>query len=114
MTDLDPDLISRRQCNAEALLAGNLEPDADHEAAEADLRHLVGHDVQALLCELERLADQDVLDMLGSIDNALRNGSHMTNANLAFLLLCERLGVDRDRLVFNPQRIGEIAAEVTR
>ncbi|GGM27850.1 hypothetical protein GCM10011608_10830 [Micromonospora sonchi] len=38
--------------------------------------------------------------ILAAIDNALRNGSHMTGANLAFELLCERLGVDRDRLVF--------------
>jgi hypothetical protein len=67
-----------------------------------------------LLVELERLTDQDVLDMLGSIDNALRNGSNMNNANLAFELLCERLGVDRDRLLFIPSRIGKIAAEVTR
>jgi hypothetical protein len=58
--------------------------------------------------------DQDVVDLLASIDNALRNGSNMNNANLAFDLLCERLGVDRDQLLFTPARIGEIAAEVAR
>lgn len=43
-------------------------------------------------------ADQRALLLLSAIDNALRNGSYMTNANLAFLYLCDQLGVDRDRL----------------
>jgi hypothetical protein len=40
--------------------------------------------------------------LLAAVDNALRNGSHMTGANLAFAILCERLAVDRDALVFDP------------
>lgn len=42
--------------------------------------------------------------LLSAIDNALRNGSHMTGANLALNELCDDLGVDRDRLpAFDPQ-----------
>jgi hypothetical protein len=40
--------------------------------------------------------------LLAAVDSALRNGSYMTGANLAFGLLCERLGVDRDGLAFDP------------
>lgn len=40
--------------------------------------------------------------LLAAIGNALRNGSYMTGANLAFVMLCERLGVDDDALVFDP------------
>lgn len=112
MTSLDTNLITLHADEARAYLAGD--PDQDIERGETALKAVVDEHVDALLCELERLADQDVVDMLGSIDNALRNGSHMNNANLAFDLLCERLGVDRDKLVFDPQRIGEIAAEATR
>jgi hypothetical protein len=84
MTDLDANLVAHDLSQARACLAAD--PDV----------------------ELERLTDQDVLDMLGSIDNALRNGSNMNNANLAFELLCERLGVNRETLVFAPDRIGQI------
>ncbi len=48
---------------------------------------------------LADLAGTPLETLLASIDNALRNGSDMNNANLAFLLLCDRLGVDRDALV---------------
>jgi hypothetical protein len=41
--------------------------------------------------------------LLASIDNALRNGSYMTGANLAMDYLCEELGVDRDSLSFDPR-----------
>lgn len=42
--------------------------------------------------------------LLAAVDNALRNGSYMTGANLAFEMLCDRLGVDRDRLPeFDPR-----------
>lgn len=41
--------------------------------------------------------------LLASVDNALRNGSDMNNANLAFEVLCDRLGVDREALVFDPR-----------
>jgi hypothetical protein len=44
----------------------------------------------------------DLKPLLGSIDNALRNGSYMTNANLAFAVLCDRLSVFRDGLAFEP------------
>ncbi|PZG12947.1 hypothetical protein C1I95_24705 [Micromonospora craterilacus] len=44
----------------------------------------------------------DLAPLLASIDNALRNGSYMTGANLAFGRLCDRLGVDRDGLEFRP------------
>lgn len=40
--------------------------------------------------------------MLAAIDNSLRNGSHMTGANLAFNMLCMALRVDRDSLEFDP------------
>lgn len=36
--------------------------------------------------------------LLSAVDNALTTGSHMTNANLAFEYLCERLGIDREWL----------------
>ena len=50
---------------------------------------------------LADLAGTPLETLLASVDNALRNGSDMNNANLAFLLLCDRLGVDRDTLVFD-------------
>lgn len=112
MTNLDTNLITRHADLARQYLAGD--PDVDLDRGEGALTAVVNEHVEALLCELERLADQDVVDMLGSIDNALRNGSYMNNANLAFELLCDRLGVDRDKLTFTPGRIGEIAAEVAR
>lgn len=40
----------------------------------------------------------DFRTLLAPIDNALRNGSYMTKANLALELLCEQVGVDRDGL----------------
>lgn len=40
---------------------------------------------------------------LAAIDHALTTGANMTNANLALDLLCERLGVDRESLVYDPQ-----------
>lgn len=40
--------------------------------------------------------------LLAAVDNCLRTGSWMTGGNLAFALLCDRLGVDRDRLTFDP------------
>lgn len=40
--------------------------------------------------------------IMAAIDNALRNGSYMTGANLAFEMLCDHLGVERDSLVFRP------------
>jgi hypothetical protein len=107
MTALDTNLIAHHGRLARAYLASD--PDVTFEQGEQALTAVVNEHVEALLCELERLADQDVVDMLASVDNALRNGSAMNNANLAFELLCERLGVDRDRLVFEPSRIGEIA-----
>lgn len=36
--------------------------------------------------------------LLAAIDNALRNGSYMTGANLAFEYLCDDLGIDREAL----------------
>lgn len=36
--------------------------------------------------------------LLAAIANALRNGSHMTNANLAFAYLCDALGIGEDDL----------------
>jgi len=109
---IDTNLITHDASQARGYLAGD--PDVDLDRGDASLKRVVEEHVDALLVELERLTDQDVVDMLGSIDNALRNGSSMNNANLAFDLLCERLGVDRDRLLFTPARIGEIAAEVAR
>jgi len=41
--------------------------------------------------------------LLAAVDNALRNGSYMTNANLAFEYLCDHLGVDRNSLIFDRQ-----------
>lgn len=42
--------------------------------------------------------------LLAAIDNALRNGSYMTGANLAFEYLCDDLGVNRDSLPpFDPR-----------
>ncbi|MEU3452269.1 hypothetical protein ABZ671_01300 [Micromonospora sp. NPDC006766] len=52
--------------------------------------------------EWSRAADGDLPLILAAVDNALRNGSHMTGGNLAFDMLCDRLGVDRDQLVFRP------------
>jgi hypothetical protein len=50
------------------------------------------------------MSDRDALPLLlGAIDNALCNGSYMTGANLAFDMLCDRLDVDRDALVFDPR-----------
>ena len=45
---------------------------------------------------------EDLPVLLAAVDNALRNGSYMTGANVAFNRLCDRLGVDRDGLVFRP------------
>ncbi len=45
----------------------------------------------------------DLLDELAAIDNALRNGSYMTNANIGMDRLCARFGIDRDALSFDPQ-----------
>lgn len=47
-------------------------------------------------------AETDLRPILAAIDNALRNGSHMTGANYAFALLCDRLGVEPDALEFRP------------
>lgn len=52
---------------------------------------------------LADLSDTPLETLLASVDNTLRGGSHMTNANLAFLLLCDRLGVDREALSFDPK-----------
>ena len=42
--------------------------------------------------------------LLSAIDNALRNGSYMTGANLALDMLCEDLGEYRDQLpAFEPK-----------
>lgn len=50
------------------------------------------------------IADHRTRVLLSAIDNALRNGSYMTGANLAFDYLCEQLGVDQDHLPpFNPR-----------
>lgn len=57
----------------------------------------------------ESAATDDLLALLGSIDNGLRNGSSMTNANLAFQLLCERLGVDRGALSFDNHAVHDVA-----
>lgn len=40
--------------------------------------------------------------LLAAVDNCLRQGSYMTGGNLAFSLLCEQLGVERDALAFDP------------
>lgn len=40
--------------------------------------------------------------LLASIDNALRTGSYMSNANLALEYLCLRMAVDREELAFDP------------
>lgn len=40
--------------------------------------------------------------LLGIVDNALRNGSDMNKANLAFEHLCDELGVTRDELEHHP------------
>jgi len=52
--------------------------------------------------------------LLAAIDNALRNGSYMTGANLAFEMLCDELGVDRDELpAFDPRwnrKAGDVEA----
>lgn len=68
------------------------------------------HDGLCVTCHLPdgrcpvspRAPQDDLAPLLAAIDNALRNGSYMTGANLAFALLCDRLGVDRDRLEFRP------------
>lgn len=52
---------------------------------------------------LQALQRSDLLTWLAAIDNALRNGSHMTGANLAFHLLCSAAGVAEDVLEFNPK-----------
>lgn len=79
---------------------------ADDE--EADMRAQLG----AAETEVDRLrAELDAAPagryelpraVLAAIDNALLHGSYMTGANLAFDLLCERLGVEREALVFDP------------
>lgn len=51
----------------------------------------------------QRTLSADEREELAAIDNALRNGSYMTGANVAFSNLCDRLGVDRDTLVFDPR-----------
>jgi hypothetical protein len=56
MTDLNVDQIQARQISAQALLDGNLEPDADYDRADGDLRQLVGENVNALLLALEEAA----------------------------------------------------------
>jgi hypothetical protein len=48
---------------------------------------------------LADLAGTPLATLPAPVDNALTTGSDMSNANLAFELLCERLGVDRDALV---------------
>ncbi|MEU7170235.1 hypothetical protein ABZ949_01935 [Micromonospora tulbaghiae] len=52
--------------------------------------------------------------LLAAVDNALRNGSYMTNANVAFNMLCDRLGVDRDRLVFDPGWAAKLRQETSQ
>lgn len=93
----------------------------DHTIAPADAR-IIRHDqtrevVEGLLHDwgvhnpitaAERVlntlrpADDALPAILAAIDNALRNGSYMTGGNLALDMLCDRLNVDRDRLVFRP------------
>jgi len=82
----------------------------DHRKQEpvlSSVRHLLdvlGLDL-ALLPRSEDVGRQRLL--LSAIDNALRNGSYMTKANLAFDLLCEELGADRGDLpAFDPLEKG--------
>lgn len=57
-----------------------------------------------------RPADTDPLPvLLASINNALTTGSYMTNANLAFELLCDYLTVDRNALTFDPKAAARIS-----
>lgn len=58
--------------------------------------------------------DRDVLTAaLGWVDNALRNGSAMTRANLAFEVLCRQLGVDRDSLNTSDAAMDSLRSELT-
>lgn len=52
-----------------------------------------------------RLDDPDrVRTLIAAIDNALRNGSYVSGANLALDMLCDELGIDRDALpAFEPK-----------
>jgi hypothetical protein len=47
--------------------------------------------------------------LLAAVHHSLTTGSRMTGANLALELLCARLGVDRDALVFRPGWLAERA-----
>jgi hypothetical protein len=61
-------------------------------------------------------ADDRTRILLSAIDNALRNGSYMTGANVAFNYLCDELGVERDSLPpFNPRwAAAELEAQLQR
>jgi hypothetical protein len=48
------------------------------------------------------VSDGGLHALLGSIDNALRTGSYMTNANLAMAELCRIWKIDREALSFDP------------
>ncbi len=54
LTDTDLQAIQRRRSTAHAVLAGALDPDEDHDAAELALQDVVRLDVPRLLLELEQ------------------------------------------------------------
>lgn len=85
-------------------LAGQQRRIAGTLAESGDLLRRLAQDSDEMRADMDALSTPaaDLPLILAAVDNALRNGSYMTGANLAFEMLCDRLGVDRDRLVFRP------------
>jgi hypothetical protein len=93
--------------DAADFIAGRTLPAHDYRFRLATPAGLVTFGTAATAADIATRMDWEQLGpglttLLAAVDNALRNGSYMTGANLAFGLLCERLGVDRDGLQFDP------------
>lgn len=82
-------------------LSSGVQPDGPVRQHLADYLEAVGPDGPDVTAP-PRAQEPALALLLAAIDNAVRNGSYMTGANLALDLLCDRLGVDRDRLKFRP------------
>lgn len=78
-------------------LAGLQRELEDLETTDPDVREASAR-VDAAAADIVRRRRSAQRVLLAAIDHALRTGSQMTGANLAFDMLCEQLGVDRDRL----------------
>lgn len=99
-----------RRCSAPALdrvraLAGDLDGADGVVLTGAEVARMIraavdGRELPGLDVRSPDLTPLQVL--LAAVDNCLRMGSHMNGGNYAMELLCDRLGVSRDQLVFDP------------